>query len=412
MTVELRPLGVRCNIQCQYCYQQPQRDAQPAVRAYDMDKMKAGIAAEGGPFSLFGGEPLLVPEADLEELWRWGLEQYGRNAVQTNGTLIDDRHIALFRRYKVNVGISLDGPGALNDVRWHGTADNTRKATAKSQRAIERLCREGIPPSIIVTLHRNNAAASVLPALLDWVRDLDALGVRWLRLHLLEVDHPAVRDKYALGIRENIDALRAFAALQPQLKRLRIDLFDDMRALLLGDDAGTTCVWNACDPYTTRAVRGVEGNGVRSNCGRTNKDGIDFVKAGREGFERYLALYATPQASGGCRGCRFFLMCKGQCPGTAIDGDWRNRTEHCEVWKALFTDIENELRRAGWQPLSLSDVRPALERAVVASWTANRPTTLRAQLDAIGRAGLPAMPAWRRRLHRIPGAVHGAAHRG
>ncbi len=27
MSVELRPLGVQCNIQCQYCYQNPQRDA-------------------------------------------------------------------------------------------------------------------------------------------------------------------------------------------------------------------------------------------------------------------------------------------------------------------------------------------------------------------------------------------------
>ncbi len=32
-------------------------------------------------------------------------------------------------------------------------------------------------------------------------------------------------------------------------------------------------------------------------------------------------------------------MCKGQCPGTAIDRDWRNRSEHCAVWKALFADL-------------------------------------------------------------------------
>ena len=67
--------------------------------------------------------------------------------------------------------------------------------------------------------------------------------------------------------------------------------------MLLGQDQSTTCVWNACDPYTTRAVQGIEGHGQRSNCGRTNKDGIDFVKADREGFERYLALYPRP----GCR---------------------------------------------------------------------------------------------------------------
>ena len=68
MSVELRPLGVACNIQCQYCYQNPQRDAGNVPRSYDIDAMKAAVEREGGPFTLFGGEALLVPEDDLEEL--------------------------------------------------------------------------------------------------------------------------------------------------------------------------------------------------------------------------------------------------------------------------------------------------------------------------------------------------------
>ena len=105
-----------------------------------------------------------------------------------------------------------------------------------------------------------------------------------------------------------------------------------------------------CDPFTTRAVQGVEGHGQRSNCGRTNKDGIDFVKADREGFERYLALYHAPQEAGGCQDCRFFLMCKGQCPGGAINGDWRNRSSKCDLWMALFERFEAELIAEGRTP--------------------------------------------------------------
>ena len=116
------------------------------------------------------------------------------------------------------------------------------------------------------------------------------------------------------------------------LTRLRFDVFSDMRRLLRGQDESVTCVWAACDPYTTRAVRGIGGNGQRSNCGRTYKEGIEFAEAVTEGFERYLALYQTPQAVGGCQGCRFFLMCKGECPGTAIDHDWRNRPTARSGW--------------------------------------------------------------------------------
>src|SRR5262252_1122280 len=97
--LEVRPLGVKCNIQCQYCYQNPQRDAGDLSRSYDIDLMKAAIKAEGGPFALFGGEPLLVAEQDLENLWAWGLEQFGYNTVQTNGTLISDEHIRMFKTY-------------------------------------------------------------------------------------------------------------------------------------------------------------------------------------------------------------------------------------------------------------------------------------------------------------------------
>jgi uncharacterized protein len=117
MTVELRPLGVQCNLQCQYCYQHPQRDAANFVGCYDLERMKNKVKKEGGHFSLFGGEALMVPENDLEHLWAWGFENYGKNGVQTNGTLINDSHVRMFKQYKVHVGISVDGPGELNDIR-------------------------------------------------------------------------------------------------------------------------------------------------------------------------------------------------------------------------------------------------------------------------------------------------------
>jgi uncharacterized protein len=43
MGVELRPLGVKCNIQCQYCYQNPQRDAGNVLHDFDFDKMMAAV---------------------------------------------------------------------------------------------------------------------------------------------------------------------------------------------------------------------------------------------------------------------------------------------------------------------------------------------------------------------------------
>lgn len=377
MTVELRPLNVLCNLSCEYCYQNPQRDAKNISRRYDVERMKAAIEEEGGPFSLFGGEPLLLPLRDLEALWAWGFERYGENSVQTNGTAIRDEHIELFKRYNVHVGISIDGPRHLNAVRRarSGSDESTSKATGRTERAIERLCAEGIRPGLIVTLHRLNAQPSALDDMNAWFRRLDALGLRSVVLHVLESENAAIRLAYGLTSAQSIHAFKSFHDLQKTLTSLRFSVFDEIRNLLTGDDRQVPCVWTGCDPYTTRAVRGVEGMGKRTNCGRVNKEGIDFEKSDAPGYERYINLYYLEQASGGCAGCRFFLMCKGYCPGTSIGGDWRNRTEYCELWKYLFAHFESELIEEGQTPLSRRKDLPDLEQRMVTEWSfSNNPS--------------------------------------
>jgi len=329
------------------------RDAGNGYTSYDMGKMKQAILESGDSFHLFGGEPLLMKEDDLEELLRWGFKQFGENGIQTNGALINANHIRMFKQYGAYVGLSIDGPGKLNDVRWAGTLEKTRAATAKSEAAIEMLCEAGIKPGLMIQLTRCNVSKERMPIMMDWLREMDKLGIHSVRLHVLEIEHPAVRAKYALSIEENIEALFAFMELEQELKHIKFDLSTDIRDLLLYDDTDVPCVWRSCDAYTTTAVHGIDGQGLKHNCGLTDKEGINFQKPDVEGFERYVALYYTPQEYGGCKGCRFFLACKGHCPGTGIDRDWRNRSEYCGVWKKLFTLIESQLVEEGQTPLSL-----------------------------------------------------------
>ena len=130
------------------------------------------------------------------------------------------------RKYNVHVGISIDGPGALNDVRWAGTENLTRAATAKTEAAIEQLCAAGLPPGLIVTLHRGNATADKLETLLDWLRRLALTGIRSVRLHLLEIDDANIRKRYRLTDAENTAALLLLASRASELRPLR---FGDVR---------------------------------------------------------------------------------------------------------------------------------------------------------------------------------------
>lgn len=389
MTTELTPSGVACNLACTYCYQNQMREAGNVSGGANFEKMKAGLERENTAFTVFGGEALLTPLPQLEEIFAYGLQRFGSNGVQSNGVLITDAHVALFKKYKVFVGLSLDGPGPLNDSRWAGSLEKTREATVASFQGLDRLLRAGIKPSIIVTLYRGNAVGDRLWQLMAWFRELEALGLLNVRLHLLEVESDAVRGAMALTVEENLTALLRLYEFQATTK-VRFDLFAEMARLLMGDDANTTCIWNACDTYTTAAVRGVNGQGESSNCGRTNKEGVDWRKADRPGFERQVALYHTPQEDLGCAGCRFFFACKGQCPGTAEAGDWRNRSEHCGIWMGMFKRIEADLIGIGKTPLSqMDDLRMRADALMLRYWERGENLSVTAALHALKTGELP-----------------------
>jgi uncharacterized protein len=379
LSVEVRLRGVACNIACRYCYQEAERAAQRPARN-GLEPVFRALERNGGPFTVFGGEPLAAPKDTLRQLWQWGLDRHGSNGVQTNGVLIDDEYLEMFRAYKVDVGISIDGPGELNDARWAGSLERTRSATARTEAAIAALCARGTPPSLIVTLSRGNVAADRLPRWLAWLRSLVASGVTSIRLHLLEVDSEHARVELALSDDEAFNALAGALDLSRECG-VSFDVFSDIDALLRGRDDHVTCVWRACDPLTTPAVQGIEGDGSASNCGRVNKEGVGFGKAARRGYERYIALYQTPQEHGGCQDCRFFLACRGHCPGTAIDGDWRNRTEHCGVLKRLFALFEDRLRAEGVEPVSLSPRRREIEQKTVLAWSRGLNLSIREAFD-------------------------------
>lgn len=373
MTVEVMPMGTRCSLACKMCFQNPIRDAGNQARGdFNMEAMKRGLERENYHFTLFGGEPLLTPIDALEELWRWGFEKFGQNGIQTSATLVTEKHFELFNRYNVSVGISLEGPGELNDIRWAGSLERTREATAKAEAVLHRLIDSGRPPSLITTLNRGNASLHRLPRLLAWFRDLDRRGLRFVNLHLMEVDDPKLREEWTLTAEENAAALLACAELQVDLE-LWFQPISDMTKLLLGDDEKSSCIWNVCDPYTTRAVRGVNNYGEWINCSRSNKAGVDMLKADDELLVRPIALYHTDQDLGGCRGCRFWFACKGSCPGESIGGDWRRKTEHCETLKIVFGELEGRLVETGLKPISRNaGRRETVERNLLAAFRENR----------------------------------------
>ncbi|KKM00393.1 hypothetical protein LCGC14_1804880 [marine sediment metagenome] len=70
------------------------------------------------------------------------------------------------------------------------------------------------------------------------------------------------------------------------------------------------------------------------------------------------------------------ITCKGQCPGTAIDGDWRKRRRDCETWKGLLEHFEQVLLEAGETPVTLRPDRDEIEEKMAEWWAAGRAVRL------------------------------------
>jgi uncharacterized protein len=291
-----------------------------------MDKFLAGLDSHNQAFSLFGGEPLLLKLDQLETIFQHGFEKWGSNGVQTNGTLITSAHMDMFRKYRVHVGFSIDGPWPVNSTRCNEIL------TRKSMIALNNCLEEKIDCSLIFTITQETVRYQNV--FTEWLRDLDYKGLKNARIHLLEHDNNIARPDR----KDLLELLLTLEREELKYRNLQFDLFNEIVTLLQNPFADVTCVWNKCDPYTTSAVQGVGPSGERYNCGRTNKEGIQWSKSRESGHERQVSLYHTD-----CMGCKFFLACKGYCPGTAIDGDWRRKTEHCETIYALFEEFETRL---------------------------------------------------------------------
>ena len=152
-----------CNLDCDYCYL-PDRQRR---RIFDLELLPLLLERIlespfcGPHISLVwhAGEPLTLPCSYYDKATAiidgW-LEEHGAGGVvieqhvQTNGTLINDDWCACFRRNRIVVGVSVDGPQEIHDA--HRRFRNGRGSHALAQQGIETLRRHGIPFHVIAVV--------------------------------------------------------------------------------------------------------------------------------------------------------------------------------------------------------------------------------------------------------------------
>ena len=123
-----KPIGPICNLDCKYCFYLEKEKLYPGERQWRMSDdvlekyVRQYIEAQPGPevyFAWQGGEPTLLgvdffrKAVALQKKFARG--KMISNALQTNGTLLDDEWCRFLSKEKFLVGLSIDGPRELHD---------------------------------------------------------------------------------------------------------------------------------------------------------------------------------------------------------------------------------------------------------------------------------------------------------
>jgi anaerobic sulfatase-maturating enzyme len=315
-----------CNLACDYCYYstcggKPGRQV-GRIDSDLLDKfIKEYMALSSGiaSFAWQGGEPLLAGLDFFERVVALQAKHAPphtviSNALQTNGTLLNDRWAAFFKRYRFLIGVSLDGPARLHDLRRvdsRGEGSFDRVMTG-----ISHLRRHGVDFNILTVIHQDNVGkARELFRFYEQEKFGFVQFIPCMKFHSRRVDQPGVYEitpeQYGDFLCEAFDCW--YNNGNPILSER---FFDNMLSVYARRKAGLCVHSESCSKTLI-----LERNGDAYPC--------DFYihpdwKLGNAGTDSLTDLVAHPlygdflklksKLPDACQACPWLELCFGGCP--------------------------------------------------------------------------------------------------
>jgi uncharacterized protein len=148
----------RCNLRCTYCHfwsDEPNSRMSFEVLARTVHGALAAPGVRTVEFVWHGGETTLLPLSFYRRAL-WLQQRFARpgqtvlNAMQTNGTNLTNRWLNFIQDYRFDVGVSLDGPPEVNDLRRVDVAG--RPTSARVCEGLAKLRGRGIEHGVLMVV--------------------------------------------------------------------------------------------------------------------------------------------------------------------------------------------------------------------------------------------------------------------
>ncbi|WP_042376862.1 FxsB family cyclophane-forming radical SAM/SPASM peptide maturase [Streptacidiphilus melanogenes] len=375
----------RCDLACDHCYVYEHADTswerRPMTPSDEVLRATAQRIAEHARrhrlatvhVVLHGGEPLLAGHerlafaaeqltAALAGVCRLDLR------IHTNGVTLGERHLELFDRYDVKVGISLDGDRAANDL--HRRYRNGRSSHDKVVRAVRRLNTpryRHLYAGLLCTIDVRNDPTAVYEALLE----LDPPRIDFLLPHATWAEPPlrppgAGPTPYAEWL------MTILTRWDAQGRPVPVRFFDSVLRTLAGEDSLTESLGLAPADLLVIETDGTleQADSLKTAYDGAPETGFDVLRDPVDAAARHPALLGRQLGLAGlctqCRTCPVVDSCGGGLyahryraepdPSRAFD----HPSVYCEDLYAFITRTKEQLGVADQHDAAQALLPPSL----------------------------------------------------
>lgn len=370
-----KPVGPLCNLDCRYCFYLDKASLYPGTQDWAMSDtvlerhIGQTIAANQVPeveFAWQGGEPTLLGVGFFRKALamqrRHAQGKRIRNALQTNGTLLDEEWCRFLREHDFLVGISLDGPRELHDA--YRRDKRQRPSFDRVMRGVDLLHKHRVAFNTLTVVNRHNAEQP-----LEVYEFLKKVGSGYLQfIPLVERAMQACGSPVGRpGAPASEDGgIAPWSVLPDQYGGFLCKIFDtwvrrdvgrvfvQMFDVALGIWAGLGSSLCLFAPTCGRALA-IEHNGDVYACDHYVHP--DYLRGNvvRKGL-REIVLSDAQRAFGqakqdglpqACRQCEVRFACQGECPKNrfGITGDGEPGLNHlCAAYRRFFHHVDRDMR--------------------------------------------------------------------
>ena len=393
--VMTKPIGPLCNLDCKYCFYLEKEKLFPSNENFRMSDevlesyVRQYIAAQNVPeihFAWQGGEPTLLGVGFFRKVVEFQKKYAGgktiNNAIQTNGTLLDDEWCEFLAEHRFLVGVSVDGPPKLHDAyRVDKKGDATYE---KVILGIRRLQKHGVEFNTLTVVNRVNSKKP-----LEVYRFLKEIGSGFIQfIPLVErlADAEAIKLGLDLAAPPRVDEEGARLpvtewSVEPEqygkflttiydewvkqdVGKVFVQLFDVALGNWMGMGGGLCVFSENCG-----SALAMEHNGDVYSCdhyvypryklGNLLNQDLGAMAASEE--QRAFGQAKSATLPEYCRSCEVRFACHGECPKHRFlrtpDGE-PGLNYLCRAYKRFFTHVDPSMRKMA---ALLQARRPAAE---------------------------------------------------